>query len=510
MRVKMFARLVVTALLIVATGCGGGVGPQEPEEAADLSPQSSTIQVTTTADEFNFNADCSLREAIYAANLRIQRGACDGRGAGRKTIVLRRGVYELRSHTQSSAYDYIHSTLPVITGQITIEGNNSTLRFMGDADEDLNLITVAYRGSLHLDSLFIRQARSGTHSAIDNSGTLTARDITFLNNRSSTGHTVKNSGRLTLSNCTFYQNHSSRGTAGIYNYALNASARASVTLTNCNIRRNTSDYGVAALYNTYGGVMKVRNSAVVENHIESYVRTNTSARGVPSIIRNGDTGRYGDTAELELENVTLSESRGPVYSALANFEEARITHSTIYKNHSTINAKASRGIYNFGDLEIGHTVVAHHQPRNGAGPAWSDCMGTAVNSIGYNFQSDGSCAFDATGDIEDDWGAAGLTDLGRYGSLTPIHRHVGWLLYNAGAPRASTSTDQHGDARVQDGRADIGAYEMCEDPEITWVWFFPFRTCDDEASLSDMTGLQSLLETYTPKMAKDLAEQITK
>ena len=44
--------------------------------------------------------------------------------------------------------------------------------------------------------------------------------------------------------------------------------------------KNTSDYGVAALYNTYGGVMKVGNSAVVENRIESYVRTNTSARGV--------------------------------------------------------------------------------------------------------------------------------------------------------------------------------------------------------------------------------------
>ena len=75
-------------------------------------------------------------------------------------------------------------------------------------------------------------------------------------------------------------------------------------------------------------------------------------------------------------------------------------------------------------------------------------MGRAVNSIGYNFQSDGSCAFDATGDIEDDWGAAGLADLGRYGSLTPVHRHFGWALHNSGAPRASTSTDQHGDARV--------------------------------------------------------------
>jgi CSLREA domain-containing protein len=54
----------------------------------------STIIVTTTNDELNSDGDCSLREAIRAANLDIAIDACSA-GSGTDTIVVPAGTYTL-------------------------------------------------------------------------------------------------------------------------------------------------------------------------------------------------------------------------------------------------------------------------------------------------------------------------------------------------------------------------------------------------------------------------------
>ncbi len=54
----------------------------------------TTIAVTTVGDELNTDGDCSLREAIQAANLNTAVDACAA-GVGADTIVLAAGTYTI-------------------------------------------------------------------------------------------------------------------------------------------------------------------------------------------------------------------------------------------------------------------------------------------------------------------------------------------------------------------------------------------------------------------------------
>src|SRR3712207_3977153 len=59
------------------------------------SPALATdITVDTTEDETNFDGDCSLREAIIAANTDAVAGACPA-GSGTDTIAVPAGTYTL-------------------------------------------------------------------------------------------------------------------------------------------------------------------------------------------------------------------------------------------------------------------------------------------------------------------------------------------------------------------------------------------------------------------------------
>src|SRR5687768_2397235 len=75
------------ALMALALGLALDGGTHSVASAAVLT-------VTTTADELNNDGDCSLREAIRAANLNVQVDACAGRG-GTDTINLPGGTYIL-------------------------------------------------------------------------------------------------------------------------------------------------------------------------------------------------------------------------------------------------------------------------------------------------------------------------------------------------------------------------------------------------------------------------------
>ena len=60
---------------------------------ATASPSAgAVITVTTTADELNTDGDCSLREAVQAANGDIAMDGCPA-GNGADTIVLPAGVF---------------------------------------------------------------------------------------------------------------------------------------------------------------------------------------------------------------------------------------------------------------------------------------------------------------------------------------------------------------------------------------------------------------------------------
>src|SRR3990170_4392776 len=55
----------------------------------------ATITVTTTADELNSDGDCSVREAVRAANTNAVVDACTAGGPGMDTINVPAGTFTL-------------------------------------------------------------------------------------------------------------------------------------------------------------------------------------------------------------------------------------------------------------------------------------------------------------------------------------------------------------------------------------------------------------------------------
>jgi CSLREA domain-containing protein len=81
----------------------------------------SPIRVTTTVDEFTIDTQCSLREAIRAANLNVPIGGCSP-GNGADTIIVPPGIYSL---TLAGANEDAGLTGDLdITGDLTIIGSN--------------------------------------------------------------------------------------------------------------------------------------------------------------------------------------------------------------------------------------------------------------------------------------------------------------------------------------------------------------------------------------------------
>ena len=97
------------------------------------APEATTILVNTLADELNANGNCSLREAIRAANLDQAVDACAA-GNGADTIVLQNGVtYTL---TRAGADDTAILGDLDITDDVTIVGSNAIIDANGAVTND--------------------------------------------------------------------------------------------------------------------------------------------------------------------------------------------------------------------------------------------------------------------------------------------------------------------------------------------------------------------------------------
>ena len=79
----------------------------------------ATINVNTTADELNADSDCSLREAVQAANTDAAVDGCTA-GTGADTVVLPAGIYVL---TRIGANEGANASGDLdVLSDITIEG----------------------------------------------------------------------------------------------------------------------------------------------------------------------------------------------------------------------------------------------------------------------------------------------------------------------------------------------------------------------------------------------------
>jgi CSLREA domain-containing protein len=111
MEVKMNIMRLIFALLLAAIVSGWHQVRRQAQAA-------TTINVTTTADELNTDGDCSLREAVAAANYDVAVDACPA-GSGNDTIQVPAGTYPIQSVNPGPPAS--HNPLQLI-GNVTLQG----------------------------------------------------------------------------------------------------------------------------------------------------------------------------------------------------------------------------------------------------------------------------------------------------------------------------------------------------------------------------------------------------
>ncbi len=389
------------------------LGPVMPARAAS----EATITVTTTNDELNSDGDCSLREAVRAANTNHAVSACPAGGSGTDTIILPVGTYPLgiAGANEDSA---LTGDLD-ITGNLVIQGagRDSSVIDGNAIDRVFHIIAGASVGINHLT---IQNGAAGAGlrggGAILNQGTLTLLDVILKENSSvSVGGGIDNLGTVTVTDSSIRDNQSQDG-GGIFN----------------------SDGGTLFLYS-------------------STLSGNTATTDLGGGVDNSGSGT--------LENVTISDntaqSGGGIFS---DGEFLSVLNSTIVANKALEEPLNKGGnIESAFEIRFINTLVANSQ----SGP---NCAGSGFTSLGHNLDSENTCNFNQSTDLYDQ-GDPLIGVLMDNGGPTLTHA----LLMGSPAIDAGDNDvlvcpekDQRGVSRPADGNdddvaiCDIGAFEYVD------------------------------------------------
>jgi len=320
-----------------------------------LVPPSPTISATITVDE----VDCTLVDAITAANTDSGVGGCVAGDTGPDTILLTTDV----SLLQSNNNNFGPNGLPVITSEITLEGGgHSVVRdiMVGGpffrlftVDEELTLREVTVSGGNSQGDGGGIQVRDGATLILEDStvtdsslqdgktngggiwagteSTLILRNTTVSRNDarggafypSGAGGGIYTRGELLLTDSTVENNSASeRDGGGIF-----AAADATVTIDNSSIEANGVAYGGngAGIFADSGSTLVIRNSFLTDNATygtnndlpgggggiftrgKSLTLTNSTVQGNRAFRGGGGIG-IGPKTVATLRNVTVSEN----------------------------------------------------------------------------------------------------------------------------------------------------------------------------------------------------------
>ncbi len=167
---------------------------------ASAGPPGMELEVSTTGDAGPGSLRAALETAAAAPETpaRIHFGPSDGLFSSPQTITLA-------------------SPLPIITGQVTIDGflRNVLWQAYGatlSAGHTHRIFEVAPSGSLRLTGITLSEAWADSGGAILNHGRLVIEGVSLFNNRAATlGGAIANHGELWLINSTLAWNEADRG-----------------------------------------------------------------------------------------------------------------------------------------------------------------------------------------------------------------------------------------------------------------------------------------------------------
>jgi len=404
----------------------------------------AVITVNTSTQGFVNDGQCSLAEAIQAANTNMSVDACTA-GAGDDVIELQTG----QSYTFSSVdnNDSGPNGLPAITSTITINGNGASLG-RNTSGPALRFLLVKF-----VPGYF--------------TPTLTIRNITMTNGIG------QNSG------------------GAIYSYSPN-SFGSNVVIEDSIFMTNTAIYG-GAFSNTAGGSLIVRRSQFNNN-----IATN---QGGALAITDGDfvvedSGFAGNSTDTNggaifhsaaIGNNQISRSSFSGNSAgnrggavfLASTASTEIVNSTFQGNNAinnTTNNAYGGGIFAQGaNVTVRNVTLTENEGSIGAGISINGGSVTLFNTINGGNWGD-NCLVAGGGTL-----TAGADNIA-FGDSTcnsardvdpllgPMQYNGGWtwtMIPGSGSPAIDSGTnatcaalDQRGATRPANSVCDVGAYEV--------------------------------------------------
>lgn len=467
---RISARLLLAALALLALSAPARSGLAAP----------STFIVTKLSDSADgvCNFDCSLREAISAANA----------SPGADTVELPPGTFVLT--LGGSAEDLNASGDLDLLESVTLLGAGAgqvTITWGGDVAE--RLLHVLPGVVATLDGLTLANGSAGASAggAIFSQGTLTVANSVVRDSSANAGGGIAASGALTLTNATIRANSSAGAGGGIR-------SEGPLTVQSSTITGNTAGGaggGIAASASaSIAGSTIVDNSAGAGGGISTGASLTLSESSVSGNSAAGSGGGIVSAAQLTISASTIAlNSAGAASSGggIASSGGATLTNVTVSDN----SAGTGGGIaVSSGAATLASATVAGNSASAGSGgglltgPGASialknslvaensgvsaaDCAG-ALSSQGYNLVGEvaSACQLSAAagdqlntdpqiGPLRDNGGPTAtralLAGSPAIDAASPAQ---------AGAPGACPGADQRGVARPQTGRCDIGAFEL--------------------------------------------------
>ena len=402
---RVLSLVAATALTMTAFAV-----PTAPTAAA-APAAAKPLKVTKKADtnDGKCNSDCSLREAVVAANA----------DPGRDTIRVPAGTYKLTS--PEGDLD-IETTMEIeaIRGTAVIDGQNAD-----------RVLEITPSGKAYLTGLAITNGRlqTGRGGGINNAGFAYITHSTITSNSAPTGGGIDNTGTLALRFSTVSDNSAAFG-GGINNEGGRVEVETST------LWKNAVTVSGGGLYNVTGEA-HFRNSTVSAN------RSNGSGAGIyqisEEVVSIVSSTIIGNSADLDNNNA--GDGGGLFVGGGQNAGGVLITNSLL-----------------FGNADGGTT-----QHPN--------CSGGPVESLGHNIiviQHGCDISLDPT-DLD---GAATLKPLADNGGPTMTYALPKTSVAIGHGPTgdvACKGTDQRGVPRT--GACDTGAYQLerCEGAVINVV-----------------------------------------
>lgn len=407
--------------------------------AAAAPSGAATFVVTRTADADDgvCDADCSLREAVRAANATAEADA----------IEVPAGLYRLT--IPGAGEDQAASGDLDLTRPVTIRG----------AGRDLTVIDAG-----GIDRVFESRLHAGDRLLLD----LTVRGGRLAEDRGC-GIEVSGPTTLALGRVRVTDNRCTGASPALDNgggvFVANEATLA--------VGESLFDFNFAER----GGAVYAQGASVVELY-ESTIADNEAAVSGGGLAGN---------ASWTVVRSTLTGNRAGAATFFGAESEARFLASTLSGNHAwAIRSDGAVALDNVtvvgtaafwalqvfagGSLTLRNTIVANPLLAGG-----SECQFAATTtSLGYNLFGDESCDAGAFDRIEGD---PGLRRLGWYGGRTRTHLpRSDSPAIDSGAPGACTdsrgdaSLEQRELARIVDGdgidgaRCDVGSVEYAPEP----------------------------------------------